>query len=192
MKSLKFIVRLSLFVLVLFAVAASTHAQQCPGYNPTMSQGSPSSASGVIPSSPCAGKSPFSTPSFYETNSLTDYCGSYDTGGYLSHTATVTGNGRAYCAGFVVTCEPYFYAYLTVATTNKTTTAFTIRLTTRPTLRGRDVYEPPLILVKTSGSAGGTHVPLPLAVPPTFTVDRGAHGIRPPARVKGVRRSSSI
>jgi hypothetical protein len=39
MKSLKFIVGLSLFVLVLFA--ASTHAQQCPGYNPTMSQGSP-------------------------------------------------------------------------------------------------------------------------------------------------------
>ncbi len=36
MKSLKFIVRLAWFVLVLFAVAASTHAQQCPGYNPTM------------------------------------------------------------------------------------------------------------------------------------------------------------
>src|SRR5579859_368877 len=113
---LKFIVRLSLFVAVLFAVAASTHAQQCPGYNPTMSQGSPSSASGMIPSSPCAGKSLFSTPSFYETNSLTDYCGSLDTGGYLSHTATVTGNGRAYCAGVQVYCDPYFYAYLTVAT----------------------------------------------------------------------------
>jgi hypothetical protein len=40
MKSLKFIVSLSLLVLVaLFAVAASTHAQQCPGYNPTMTQG---------------------------------------------------------------------------------------------------------------------------------------------------------
>ena len=115
MKSLKFIVRLSLFVLVLFAVAASTHAQQCPGFNPTMTQGAPTSASGMIPSSPCAGKSLFSTPSFYETNSLTDYCGSYDTGGYLSHTASVTGNGVAYCAGVKVYCEPYFYDYLTVA-----------------------------------------------------------------------------
>ena len=115
MKS-KFIVRLSLLVLVLFAVAVSTHAQQCPGFNTTMSQGAPSSASGMIPSSPCAGKSLNSTPSFYETNSLTDYCGSLDTGGYVSTTATVTGNGVAYCAGVEVDCEPYFYAYLTVAT----------------------------------------------------------------------------
>jgi len=39
---LPFIVR-PLFVMVLFAVAVSTHAQQCPGYNPTMYQ-SPSSS----------------------------------------------------------------------------------------------------------------------------------------------------
>jgi hypothetical protein len=116
MKSLKFIVRLSLFVLVLFAVAASTHAQQCPGYNPTMSQGAPGSASGILPPSPCAGKSLFSTASFYETNSTTDYCGSLDTGGYLSHTATVTGNGVASCTPVVVYCEPFFEAQVTVAT----------------------------------------------------------------------------
>jgi hypothetical protein len=115
MKSLKFIVRLSLFVLVLFAVAASTHAQQCPGYNPTMSQGAPGSASGILPPSPCAGKSLFSTASFYETNSTTDYCGSLDTGGYLSHTATVTGNGVASCTPVVVYCEPFFEAQVTVA-----------------------------------------------------------------------------
>ena len=105
---MKFIVRFSFFVLfVLFAVAASTHAQQCPGYNPTMKQGSPGSASGIIPSSPCGGKPLYSTASFYETNSLTDYCGSLQTGGQLTHTATVTGNGVAYCAGVQVHCQPF-------------------------------------------------------------------------------------
>jgi hypothetical protein len=66
MKSLKFIVRLALFVLVLFAVAVSTHAQQCPGYNPTMYQSpDPGSLSAYNPPSPCAGKSIFSTASFH-------------------------------------------------------------------------------------------------------------------------------
>jgi len=105
---MKSIVRFSFFVLfVLFAVAASTHAQQCPGYNPTMTQGDPSNASGVIPSNPCSGKPLYSTASFYETNSMTDYCGSLETGGYLSHTAPVTGNGVAYCAGVQVHCQPF-------------------------------------------------------------------------------------
>src|SRR5437764_8663433 len=114
--AMKSIVRFSFFVLfVLFAVAASTHAQQCPGYNPTMKQGSPGSASGIIPSSPCGGKPLYSTASFYETNSLTDYCGSLQTGGQLTHTATVTGNGVASCTPVVVYCQPFFNAYLTVA-----------------------------------------------------------------------------
>jgi hypothetical protein len=70
MKSLKFIVRLALFVLVLFAVAASTHAQQCPGYNPTMEQSpNPGTTSAYNPPTPCAGKSLFSTASFSQTNS---------------------------------------------------------------------------------------------------------------------------
>ncbi len=65
MKSLKSIVRLALFVLVLSAVAASTHAQQCPGYNPTMYQSpNPGTASAYNPPSPCAGQSIFSTAAF--------------------------------------------------------------------------------------------------------------------------------
>jgi len=80
-----------------------------------MKQGSPGSASGIIPSSPCGGKPLYSTASFYETNSLTDYCGSLQTGGQLTHTATVTGNGVASCTPVVVYCQPFFNAYLTVA-----------------------------------------------------------------------------
>lgn len=115
MKPLKFIVRFSLFVLVvLFAVASSTHAQQCPGYNPTMTQGAPYNDSGMIPSDACSGRSG-GTWSFYETSSLTDYCGSYATGGYLSYYSTVTGNGVAVCGAVDVYCGPTFYAYLTVA-----------------------------------------------------------------------------
>src|SRR6266480_3105589 len=116
MKSLKFIVRLSLFVLALFAVAASTHAQQCPGYNPTMTQGSPSSASGMIPSNPCSGNPLYSAASFYETNSLTDYCGSLQTGGQLTSPSAVTGNGVASCTSVVLYCYPSFELEVTVAT----------------------------------------------------------------------------
>jgi len=57
MKSLKFIVRLALFVLVLFAVAASTHAQQCRGHNPTMYQDpNPGNTSAYNPPSPARGR----------------------------------------------------------------------------------------------------------------------------------------
>ena len=116
MKSLKFIVRLALFVLV-FAVAASTHAQQCPGYNPTMEQSpNPGTTSAYNPPTPCAGKSLYSTASFYQTNSTTDYCGSLSTGGQLTNPSTVTGNGVASCTPYVLYCYPSFDIQVTVAT----------------------------------------------------------------------------
>jgi|ERR1700730_1165648 len=110
MKSLKFIVRLALFVMVLFAVAVSTHAQQCPGYNPTMYQSpNPGTTSAYNPPSPCAGKSLYSTASFYQTSSTTDYCGQ------LTTPSTVTGNGVASCTPYVLYCYPSFELQVTVA-----------------------------------------------------------------------------
>ncbi len=65
MKSLKFIVRFALLVLVLFAVTASTYAQQCPGYNPTMYQSpNPGTVSAYSPPSPCQGEYLSSTSPF--------------------------------------------------------------------------------------------------------------------------------
>jgi len=117
MKSLKFIVRLASFVMVLFAVAVSTHAQQCPGYNPTMEQSpNPGTTSAYNPPTPCAGKSLFSTASFSQTNSTTDYCGSLETGGQLTTPSTVTGNGVASCTAYVLYCYPSFELQVTVAT----------------------------------------------------------------------------
>ena len=109
--------RLALFVLVLFAVAASTHAQQCPGYDPTMYQSpNPGATSGYNPPSPCAGHSINSTASFSQTSSTTDYCGSLQTGGQLTHPSTVTGNGVASCTAYVLYCYPSFDLQVTVAT----------------------------------------------------------------------------
>jgi hypothetical protein len=117
MKSLKSIVRLALFVLVQFAVTASTHAQQCPGYNPTMSQSpNPGATSAYNPPSPCAGKPIYSSQSFSQTSSTTDYCGSLDTGGRLTYPSTVTGYGVAHCTPYVLYCYPAFELDLTVAT----------------------------------------------------------------------------
>lgn len=117
MKSLKFIVRIASFVLVLFAVAVSTHAQQCPGYNPIMYQDpNPGNTSAYNPPSPCAGKSIYSTASFSQTNSTTDHCGSFETGGELTTSSIVTGNGVASCTPVVVYCYPSFELEVTVAT----------------------------------------------------------------------------
>ncbi len=89
---LPFIVR-PLFVMVLFAVAVSTHAQQCPGYNPTMYQSpNPGTTSAYNPPSPCAGHSINSTASFSQTN------------------------GVASCTPVVVYCYPSFELEVTVAT----------------------------------------------------------------------------
>jgi hypothetical protein len=117
MKSLKFIVRLALFVMVLFAVAVSTHAQECPGYNPTIYQSpNPGTTSAYNPPEPCAGQSIFSTASFSQTSSTTDYCGTLQTGGVLTNPSTVTGNGVASCTPVVVYCYPHFDLEVTVAT----------------------------------------------------------------------------
>ncbi len=113
---LPFIVR-PLFVMVLFAVAVSTHAQQCPGYNPTMYQSpNPGTTSAYNPPSPCAGHSINSTASFSQTSSTTDYCGSLQTGGQLTNPSTVTGNGVASCTAYVLYCYPSFELQVTVAT----------------------------------------------------------------------------
>lgn len=114
MKSLK---RLALFVLVLFAVAASTRAQQCPGYNPTMYQSpNPGTTSAYSPPSPCEGEYLSQTSSFSQTNSTTDYCGSLQTGGQIQYPSTVTGNGVAHCTAVVLYCYPKFLLQVTVAT----------------------------------------------------------------------------
>jgi hypothetical protein len=114
MKSLKLIVRLA---VGLFAVAVSTHAQQCPGYNPTMYQDpDPGTLSAYNPQNPCAGKSMFSTAPFSQTNSTTDYCGSLQTGGQLVTPSIVTGKGVASCTAYVLYCYPEFELQVTVAT----------------------------------------------------------------------------
>lgn len=104
------------FAVVLFAVAASTHAQQCPGYDPTMYQSpNPGDTSGYNPPSPCAGQGIFSTAAFFQTNSTTDFCGSLSTGGQLTKPSTITGYGVASCTPVVLYCYPIFDLEVTVA-----------------------------------------------------------------------------
>ncbi|HUJ93384.1 MAG TPA: hypothetical protein VLW46_00315 [Candidatus Bathyarchaeia archaeon] len=111
---MKYIGRLLWVVTLLFSVASSTHAQQCPGYNPTMTQESPGGTSAYIPPLPCSGQISGTEP-FYQTNTTTDYCGSLETGGYVSNPSTVTGNGVASCGMVDVYCAPLFELEVTPA-----------------------------------------------------------------------------
>jgi len=96
-------------VLIFFALAASTRAQNCPGYNPQVYQ-SGGGTSAFNPPNPCSGQSLNATVSFSQTNSTTDYCSQ------LSYPSIVTGWGYAHCTPYPVYCTPFFELQVTVAT----------------------------------------------------------------------------
>src|SRR5260370_27375461 len=119
---MKSIVRLSLFVLVLFALAASTHAQNCPNSNPQMYQSpNPGAVSPPNPPLPVCSTTSLLFPAtvlYSQTNSTTDYCSN------LSYASIVTGYGVAHCTPYILYCVPEFTLQVPLATSTSDCTRF--------------------------------------------------------------------
>lgn len=111
----RYIVRLALFVLVLFMLAASAqsaHAQSdCSAPDSSGDQVSP-------PSSVCSTTSALNpaTISFSQTQTTTFECRNTNNSSYLSVNSSVTGYGKAHCTPVSLYCKPLLEIDITKAT----------------------------------------------------------------------------